>query len=277
MYEELVPDELAADLDREYFRGLACTNDDSTPEGAIIWELKNLEDENTPTQAVIQWFDAPEGKMAQMLLDAFEQRVDVDGVSLVTFELKDLKEPAREALADSGYSLKNIQSKDIIVQISDFSSLRLGDRRLPEYIKSLSDINPRQFKVAVMTSVFHGRYGLLDDLPFLPMTRFDPDVSCCVVTDDRISGLLLVHRTVPGMYVVELFFAVEPDARINLLNMMRYSIHAALKYCDEEDRVLLRGHNKESELLIRKLFPDKTGEMVIKGDKEVGMALNHTA
>ena len=53
-------------------------------------------------------------------------------------------------------------------------------------IKPLSVVSSRQFKAGVMTSVFHGRYGLLDDLPFLPMTRYDADISCCIETDDKI-------------------------------------------------------------------------------------------
>jgi hypothetical protein len=79
------------------------------------------------------------------------------------------------------------------------------DKKLPAYIKSLSDITARQYKAAIMTSVFHGRYGLLDDLPFLPMTRFDPDISSCIITDEKVNGLILVHKTMENEYIVEPF------------------------------------------------------------------------
>ncbi|MCR5403976.1 MAG: hypothetical protein K6E91_09210 [Butyrivibrio sp.] len=268
-YTEIIPAELVTDLDREYFRALAGAEDKDDPEAVIIWELKDLEDETSPTKAVIHFLDAPDDQIARMMISAFEQKIADDGVGLVTFEIKEMKEDLQSAFEEEGYVLTEENSNNITVTVSELSELRLGDRKIPDYIRSLSDINPRQFKAAVMTSVFHGRYGILDDLPFLPMTRFDQDVSSCVITDDKISGLLLVRKTMDSQYVVELFFAIQPDANKNLLNMMRFSIRSAVKYCYEEDTVILKKHNKESSLLIEKLFPDKEGPMVIKGEKEM--------
>ena len=144
---------------------------------------------------------------------------------------------------------------------------RLGKRNIPDYIRSISDITSRQFKEAVMAAVFHGKYGLLDDLPFVPVTRFDPDLSSCVITDEKVRGLLLIHRTLNGTYVVELLYALQPDANINLLNMIRYSIRAADEFLSMDDRVILRVHNRATGLLIKKLFPNKRGDRVIKGEK----------
>ncbi len=81
---------------------------------------------------------------------------------------------------------------------------------------SLSEITHRQFKAGIMTCVIHDRYGLLEDLPFLPMTRFDPDLSCCIETDGSVNGFLLVHKITRGPFRVELFFAEQPDANMNL-------------------------------------------------------------
>ena len=96
-----------------------------------------------------------------------------------------------------------------------------------------------------MNCVYHKRYGLLDDLPFLPASRFDADISSCFVQDGRICGLFLVHEVNPGTFRPELLFSVEPDASIHLLNMLRFSALAALEIGEEESviQIIVSGGN----------------------------------
>ena len=49
--------------------------------------------------------------------------------------------------------------------------------------------------------------------------------------------------------------------------MIRYSIRAADEFLSMDDRVILRVHNQATGLLIKKLFPNKRGDRVIKGEK----------
>ena len=264
---ELVPAELRSNLGREYFRGLGIRDDDDTFRAALIWELKSLEDGNEPTRAEILCFAVSERSDGEMLLEAFEQDIREDGVSIISIETESMEDVLKNILSDFGYTIKETEGRDIVVSVSELKRLRLGKRNIPDYIRSISDITSIQFKAAVMSAVFHGRYGLLDDLPFVPMTRFDPDLSSCVITDEKVTGLLLIHRTLNGTYIVELLFALQPDANINLLNMIRYSIRAADEFLSMDDRVILRVHNRSTGLLVKKLFPNKRGDRVIKGEK----------
>ena len=118
-----------------------------------------------------------------------------------------------------------------------------------------------------MESAFHDRYGLLDDMTWLSVDRYDKDLSSCVLTDGRVSGLLLVTETAVGVYTVELLFALQPDREKHMLNMMRHSVRTAKNVLGEEDRVLLSRHSKGSEKLINSLFPGKHGEAVLRGEK----------
>ena len=120
-----------------------------------------------------------------------------------------------------------------------------------------------------MACIFHNSYGLLEDLPFLPMTRFDPDLSCCVMTDERVNGFLLVHRLQSDSFIVELFSSMEPDANIHLLNMMCFAARAVAGLKSEDVKVLLRRHNKGTEGLVGNLFPEKKGETVRMGERKV--------
>ena len=267
-FTDFIPADLRNDLGREYFRGLVVLDENDTCKGAMVWEIKSLEDMKTPTRAEILCFEVfarPEG---EALLQAFEESTLFDGVRQISFETEKMGDLQRDILADSGYSLKEEDSRDVVVTVSELMGLKLGDKAVPDYITSLSEITSRQFKAAVMISVFHGMYGLLDDLPVLPVTRFDPDLSSCVITDGKVRGLLLVHRNTNGSYIVELLFAVQPDANINLLNMIRRSVREAAIFCNMEDRVILRTHNQASGLLVRKLFPGKKGDRVINARKD---------
>lgn len=58
---------------------------------------------------------------------------------------------------------------------------------------------------------------------------------------------------------------MQPDASINILNMMRHSIRMASKNRSSDTGVLLRRHSSYVTDLVKKLFPDKKGEPVIKG------------
>ncbi|MCR5790294.1 MAG: hypothetical protein K6G83_10455 [Lachnospiraceae bacterium] len=272
-YAGRIPPELLNDLEREYFKGLAVKNDDTeASEAVIIWTLLRVDDENTPTEAEILWFRADDEPAGEELFAAFEQDIKEEQVESVSFELETLTAVEKNVLKKTGFKVAEAESRDICVTIGDMAALSFNkkDKKPPEYIMSLSDITTSQFKTGIMTSIFYGRYGIADDLPFLPMTRYDPDISSCVITDDTVNGFLLIHKTLTGEFIVELLFATEPDANINLLNMMRFSTNAAAELCEAEDKVILRRHNTASEALVHKLFPDRKGDLIMKGEKRYG-------
>ena len=268
-YMETVPAELLNEVKRENCKGIAGVDDYTwSLNAAVFWELKNTEDERVPTEAELLWFFAENAEDGEKVLKSFERSIVNDEIKRVTFELEELGEEEQKALKAVGFSFGFAEGRDIYVTIKELAALKLPKKDIPEYVKPLSKITSRQYKAGIMTSVFRGRYGLLDDLPFLPMTRFDPDVSCCYITDDKVNGFLLVHKSEAGYYRVELLCAMQPDANLHLLNMMRYSILVSSKTKNAEDLVLLRKHNAPSEQLIKKLFPQKKGREVMKGEKE---------
>lgn len=270
LYAHLIPEDLIDDLNREFYRGMIAEDEDSSEAKAgIIWELKNFEDESVPTEAEICWFKVSDIYGGDELFQAFDKSTCEEGVVKITIETKELETYEKTLLEQAGFSIEKAESRDICVTVGELSALNLGGKKIPPYIMKLSEISARQFKSGIMTSVFHGKYGILDDLPFLPMTRYDSEISSCVITDDKVTGLLLVHKTMTGELIVELLFAIQPDASINLLNMMRFSIRVAANQCNECDKVILRRHNKVSEALVTKLFPGKKGESVIRGHKDV--------
>ena len=269
-YADMIPPELMNDLGREYFRGLAVEEGkNGRPGAAMIWEMKKIEDMDAPSEAEILWLCVEDEAEGQELFAEFEQDIEGYSIDTVSFELESLTSVEKEILTDFGFEIGEGESRDICVTIEEIAALPFfhRDTKPADYIKSLADITTSQFKAGIMDSAFHGRYGLLEDLPFLPMTRYDPDISSCLITDDKVNGLLLVHKTMTGSFIVELLFAMEPDANINLLKMMRFSVSMAKALCDFGDMVILRRHNEAVAALVHKLFPDKKGAAVMKGEK----------
>ena len=267
-YEGLLDAELLVNIGREYHRGLVVEDEGSDDiSSALFWVIKNQELHDMDTISEILELFSKDPVQCEEMLKVFDEKTRQSGAEKAMFEFDGPDEVRDESLKDDDFKVRKGESRDIIVTVGDFAKLPFVKTKPPEYIKSLSDITERQFKNGIMTSVLHGRYGLLDDLPFLPMRWFDPELSSCVITDDKITGFLLVRRIKEGIYRVELLYALQPDARINLLNMIRASIRAAVAHRSADDRIILRRHSDSTDALVKMLFPGKKGEQVIQGDK----------
>lgn len=269
-FADTIPADFIGEIGREYCRGAVGEDDDSGDLKTVaFWELKNAEEDDIPTETEILWFYAGDPDDGAEILRSIENEDEYDDLARSYFELQNLDPGEKSAVVTSGYSVEDAESRDIYVTIEELYSIKQFRKAAPDYIRPLSELTSRQFKSAIMTSIFHGRYGIMEDLPFLPMTRFDPDISCCVMTDGKVNGLFLVHRMESGIFRVELLFALPPDADINLLNMLRYSVQAAREMRSPDEKVLLRRHNEATHRLVKKLFPDKKGAPVLKGEKYI--------
>ena len=268
-YAEIIPPECVYDIGREYTGGFAGEDDETKETVAIIlWELKNVEDEDVPTEAELQWFYASSVDTGKEILSVFDQSIKKNGVKRTFFEMPELSDDEKEALTDAGFSIIRAESMSIFVTVEDMVKLKLPMINLLNNVKSLSEITARQFKSGIMNCIYHKRYGLLDDLPFLPMSRYDPDISSCVIMDGRVAGFLLVHETQSGAFRPELLFAVEPDSRIHMLNMMSFSINMAAQTISESGIVQIKRYNMSALKLATKLFPGKKGDMVMRGERK---------
>jgi len=267
-YRDVLPEEHLDDIGRQYCRALVGVNPETDETGAaMFWEIRNVDRKDSDITAEIYWYKADDEDAGQELLKSFDVICDYDQVKTSFFELEKLTDPEIISFTNQGFAIKNTEGINVFVTVEELCGLGIAKKAPKNYVHSLSDISTQQFKRGVMKCVFHGKYGLLDDLPFLPKTRFDPDISCCVLTDGMVSGFLLVHRMRQGCYCVELLCSDKLDAAVNILNMLRYSIRAAGDLCNPTDKVLLRMHNRAVTDIVKKLFPGKKGSKVFRGIK----------
>ena len=265
-YSNFVPEQYLSDIGREYFRGIAgLDNNTQEPIAAVIWEVHNLSKEEVANQAEIHWFSAQNEEDADALLQAFDCGIINEDVRSTVFEFEKLRDHEISVFEKAGFVIKSTEGIDIFVTVEEIGKLDIAKKKAKDYVVSLSEVSNFQFMAGIMNSAYHGRYGLLEDLPFLQMRRFDQKTSCCVTTDNTVTGLLLVYLMMPELYRVELLSAEKLDAAINVLNMLRFSIQAAQKNCKPTDKVLIRRHNRTVTDLCKKLFPGKKGREVIRG------------
>ena len=267
-YEDFIDEDVVQSIGREFYRSIAIHEDSvKEPVAAVVWELKDYE-EDTETSSELEWLYVKDAKVGAMLMEEYGNEIAEDDVKKSFFEFESLDDHASETITKAGFSVNKAESRDLIVTIEDLDNLGISKKKTPPYITCINDLMVRQFRKGITNCLFHGRKGILEDLAFLPMSWYDPDISCCVQTDEKVNGFLLVHKRASGPLVVDLLFALEPDAKMNLLHMIRYSINAAVQKYPPDTKVVLRRHNEMTKALISKLFPGRKGETVVKGEKK---------
>ncbi len=266
-YEDIIDPDVAENIGREYFRGIAVHKDvDEDPEAVLVWEYKNLE-ESRDTEAEITWCKVSNEQSGQKLLEEYTAEAAESEVVKSFYELPAGDEDARKCLTEAGFNETEKEGRDIMVTVEELSELSFVKKRIPPYVTAISELMVRQFRKGITNCVFSGRRGLLEDLEFLPMSWYDEDVSCCVQTDGKVNGFLLVNKTASGNLVIDFLFARDPDARINLVYMIRFAVNAASEKYPPETKVILRRHNEETWALVDKLFPNKKGINVCYGER----------
>ncbi len=267
-YSELLDPDTARNISREYYSGLALHNAGDVPaKSAIVWELKNTEDD-IETEAELEYIRLEDKKAGELLLKSFKEEVLNGDVKRSYFELESFDDSVEKATEAEGYAPEKKESRNIVVSLEELANLSIIKKPGVSYVTAINELMVRQYRKGITNCLFHGRKGLLEDLAFLPMSWFDQDVSSCVQTDGRATGFLLVHKTESDRLVVDLLFAMEPDAKLNLLQMIRYSVNAAMEKYPADTEIILKRHNDMSEALINKLFPNKKGVEVLAGKRE---------
>ncbi len=99
-------------------------------------------------------------------------------------------------LSDNGFSGEQEEGEEISVSVEDLRKLNgvFKVKSFPEYIKSISELSTLQYRSFIKNCLFRGKYGILEDLSYLPKSWFETEVSSCAVVDDTVQGILLIRK-----------------------------------------------------------------------------------
>ncbi len=264
----IVPD-MAENLDREYYRGLILEDDEDTPVAGMLYEILYNEEER-PTEAAIRWLKIMDGSVAPALFEAYGKAAKDNGVSRTSFVIP-VKDSAVEkaALKEAGFRVKLTEGNDIIVTLDELKALPImKSTAVPDSIRPLNRINARAFRRAVSKCSMLGKKGVCEDLSYLPLSWFDPDVSCYSEEDGEVNGLMLFHKRPSGVVAIQLMIGLTSDPQMILLGMMRQFVISLEACYGPMVKVILDRHNQSSFKLSEKLLPRGFGIPVYAGDRD---------
>ena len=265
-FEDILDPDIAESIGREFFRGIVAKDPGSAPLGALIWEYKNLE-EDADTDAEICYIRSENEEAMQELLNQFDRQTSGEEVCLSFFETKELSDGLWQVFSEDGFDVRKGEGRDLVARVSDLRVYAERNRKISVKIKGLKDLQQVRFMQGITNCLFHGKKGLMEDLEYIDKSWFDEEVSCCVITDGMVNGMLLVHRFPSGDLMPVLFTAMGPDANKDLLRMFYFSCQKAVERYPEDTRILVRRHNDSVVTLAKKLFAGRSGEQVVSGER----------
>lgn len=270
-YADLLGEDMAENLERTFYRGLAVVSEDSRqPLAMMIWELKNSEREDLDNVNSIEWLMISENEAGERLFEEYGERAAKEKVKRSSFSIPAKPgNPEKALLKQLGFTAKLTEGNHIVVKVGEFSKLPLmKNRKKDPSIAPLKDATTRMFRKGIYRCVSMNFYGICEDLSYLPMSWFEPDVSCFSVKEDTINGFLLFHRQPSGCLSLQLLAAMGKDYQKTLVGLMRQAILSMEEYYPPETRVILDRHNQATLLLSEKLFPRGFGSPVYYGERE---------
>ncbi len=270
--EELMHPDTSENLSRRHSRSLAVINEEGSAEGILVWMLKDKADKEGSEADLIDFKGLDKGVM-EKLLNEYGDRTGEDGVDRSFFERAGMASEDRDVFLAAEFDLEEKEGRDIILDVSELGSLKIKKKKVPDSIKNIGELQELQFMQGITNCVLHEKTGLMDDLAVMPRDWYDPTVSSFVRTDGRINGFFLIHRTPSGILMPVLLTAIGPDSRMDLLNMLCYSINAAINTCPEGTKILIRRHEEEVYALASYLLPGRKGETVWAGNRTEEVSL----
>ena len=254
-------------IGREYYHAI-CSEEEEDVKGYLLWQLIDA-DEEADTRSEIKAFYCTDDGAATEMLEVYNARVEKLKVVSTYFELPyDTASEYASAFEAAGFSVEAAEGQTITVTVADVEKLPMAKKKVPDYIMAVSSLMVRSFRKGITNCMFHGcTGGLLPDVSFLPISWYEPEISCYVETDGKPNGFLLVHRNSNDVLEVQMLFAFGPDYVLNVAQMVAFAMGAAIAQYPPQTQIMLRRHNKATAALAAKLFPGVQGEQVLRGKK----------
>ena len=267
LFRDDLDDVSVSDLSRYFFRGLAALTDEH-PCGVLVYELKHYEEQDD-TEAEITYLSIRDEEAGRRLLAEFMSEAEKDSVKRVYFEFEELSELEKDVLRSAGFLMESREGTGILLTLEELRSISVLSKKPKGYIQSVKSLSNKQLRLAFNSCLFRNRKGTLEDFGMLPIDWFERDISSCVVSDGRVTGLFLMHLRGDNCLSLDLLYAADVEYQADLLYMLRFSLAAALKKYPAKTKAFVWRHNKEVWNLAGKLLPGRSGRTVLAGEKKV--------
>ncbi len=267
--EDIIDEDVYENLDRIIFHSVASIDEEeSKAEAAVVFESFDENNETTHKDITIYQHGQKKVNAGKEVVDYMVKYADEFGADKTRFEFCDAGEEIIKLYKDAGFTISEKEGRDLYLTLNDVAKVKTLYKKHPSYVFSIKKLEGIQLWQGITNCMFFGRTGLLKDLEDVPDGWFDEELSSCVMTNNMVDGLFLIHKMPSGVIMPVLIFASEPDSSKNVLYLLRCSIRAALTKYPPDTKILLRRHDNKVRALTDKLFPGKVGDRVIAGEKE---------
>ena len=252
-------------MSRNFFKGLAATDDGDKCHGVLVYELLEVDSEED-TKSRIRLLKGDSEEIKAGLQDEYRKAVSESDVETSFFETSE-KDMA-SFFEKIGFSNATGESKELSITVADLANLPVKrTAKLPDYIQGLTDVSEIQYRNFVKKTLIRGNKGAVEDLAYLPLNWFEREASSCSISDDKIDGVMLIRKTPSGELHPLLYTAFGPDFAKSLGFMLTRTVNYALDNYPQETRIVIYRHNKKVLELTHKLLTGHKGEDVITGTR----------
>ena len=266
-YADYIDSDVAENIRRLQYRGIAGHDPENNKLlSLLIWRLESV-DGSLATDSELQWLYTADPAYISQLLNSYHDDSRLNGVRKTSFESTDMEAEKEAALIDCGFTIKQVESRDIDVTIDECNDLSIAQKDAPRYIQSIELLANHDFNQGLMNILFRYDDISQEDIAYLPKDWYEQSVSCYTKTDGKVTGLLLVHACPSGILLPVLFYAVGADFKQNLIGMLRFSIRKAAATYPGNTVIRIHRRNDNVKALSAKFFPEKKGAPAIAGER----------
>ena len=268
MYMEYIGEDVAENIGRTFFRGMIIA-DGETPLAGIVWENRNMT-QDAYNEAHIIWLRIEDDEAGDMLFSEYNESISEDEIVKSEYSLPAMSTSReKEALRKAGFTALFTEGDLIKARLSEIAALKPFQKVHPsENIHALKTMTQRGFTAAVRSFVLKGKYGICEDLHYLPRSYFENDISCYSEANGEVNGIFLFHKKPSGGLEVVVMAAIGNDYGKILPEMIRFSVSNTMELYSDETEVLIDRHNYATLALSEKLFPRGFGIPVYVGSRQ---------
>ncbi len=267
-FENILGIDITDDMNREFYRGYGARDDDGNINGALVYEVKDLDDDDRDTVSRLLFIKADNEETYADLHKIYKEEGVVDEYIAETFyEFED--EEMASVCEKEGFLQTQKESEIIRIKLKDAVNFDFIKKikKIPDYIVKLEKLSVTQYRAGIKNCVFSGQSGILEDLSYLPMGWFDTGISSCTITDDEVNGFFFLRKTPSGVIVPVLLYAYGTDAVKNLALMIANSVKEAEKRYPPDTEIVICRTRKQSAALAKKLLPGIKGKPAFFGER----------
>ncbi len=259
--------DMAADLERVFFRGLGVKNEDDKAVGALVYELIGSESDQG-TKSFIRLLNSDSSEAFGLMEKAYSRAEFYDDkIAQSFYEVSDEKSAGE--YKSVGFSMETRESDQLRITLGDLAGTEFAKKRkVPDHIRYLDELSFMEYRSAVKDFLAKGHKGMVEDLAYLPSSWFDRDISVCSTADDRVDGMFLVRTTPSGVLIPMLYYAYGPYYAKNLFYMLFKSIEKAMDKYPAETQIVISRINKASWDVMSKIMPTARGDKVFCGVRQ---------